>query len=35
MQKINFFWARGKAIVGEDYLLQMIVPNVYSHVGMV
>ena len=27
-------WAPGKVLVGEDYLLQVIVPNVYFHLTM-
>src|SRR5580698_6980087 len=28
-RKISFSWAPGKVIGGEDYLLQMTIPNVY------
>src|SRR6201984_3872897 len=28
-RKISFSWAPGKVICGEDYLLQMTIPNVY------
>ena len=30
-RKIALPWAPGKALVGEDYLLQIILPNVYFH----
>jgi hypothetical protein len=33
-RKIKFSWAPGKVIGGEDYLLQMIIPNVYFHIAM-
>jgi hypothetical protein len=33
-QKVKLSWKPGKAMDGEDYLLQMIVPNVYFHVAM-
>jgi uncharacterized protein len=33
-RKISFSWAPGKVIGGEDYLLQMTIPNVYFHIGM-
>lgn len=28
---ISFSWAPGKVIGGQDYLLQMVVPNTYFH----
>lgn len=28
-------WAPGKALEGEDYLLQIIIPNVYFHLAMI
>jgi uncharacterized protein len=34
-QKIKLSWKPGKVMTGEDYLLQMVVPNVYFHVAMV
>jgi len=33
-QKIGLSWAPGKILSGKDYLLQMIVPNVYFHIAM-
>lgn len=33
-QKISLSWAPGKLLGGKDYLLQMIVPNVYFHIAM-
>ena len=33
-QKVRLSWAPGKALGGEDYLLQMTIPNVYFHVAM-
>src|SRR6202045_4138229 len=33
-RKVSFSWAPGKVIGGEDYLLQMTVPNVYFHIAM-
>jgi len=33
-QKISLSWAPGKVLRGRDYLLQMIVPNVYFHIAM-
>jgi hypothetical protein len=34
-RKVSLSWAPGKAIGGEDYLLQMIIPNTYFHIAMV
>src|SRR4029078_3902043 len=34
-RKVQFSWAPGKSIDGEDYLLQMTIPNVYFHIAMV
>jgi uncharacterized protein len=31
---ISFSWAPGKIMGGEDYLLQMTIPNVYFHIAM-
>jgi hypothetical protein len=33
-QRIKIFWAPGKVVNGDDYLLQMTVPNVMFHVAM-
>src|SRR6202007_2031078 len=33
-RKVKFSWAPGKAIGGEDYLLQMTIPNTYFHIAM-
>lgn len=33
-QKVTLSWAPGRALGGEDYLLQMTIPNVYFHVAM-
>jgi uncharacterized protein len=33
-RQIGVAWAAGKRLNGEDYLLQMIVPNVFFHVCM-
>jgi uncharacterized protein len=33
-QRVKVSWVPGKVIVGSDYLLQMIIPNVYFHIGM-
>jgi hypothetical protein len=33
-RKVSFSWAPGKVIGGEDYLLQMTIPNVYFHIAM-
>jgi uncharacterized protein len=34
-RKVSLSWAPGKLIGGEDYLLQMTIPNVYFHIAMV
>jgi hypothetical protein len=34
-RKISLSWAPGKILGGKDYLLQMTIPNVYFHIGMV
>ena len=34
-QKVSLSWAPGKVLGGKDYLLQMTIPNVYFHIGMV
>ncbi|BAN28191.1 DUF1993 domain-containing protein [Caballeronia insecticola] len=33
-QQIKVSWVPGKVILGRDYLLQMVIPNVYFHIGM-
>jgi hypothetical protein len=33
-QRVSLSWARGKVVVGKDYLLQVTIPNVYFHVVM-
>ena len=33
-QKVSLSWAPGKVLGGEDYLLQMTIPNVYFHTAM-
>ena len=33
-RKVKLSWAPGKVIGGEDYLLQMTIPNVYFHIAM-
>src|SRR5580693_10291186 len=33
-RKVSFSWAPGKVIGGEDYLIQMTIPNVYFHLAM-
>jgi hypothetical protein len=33
-RKVSFSWAPGKVVGGEDYLLQMTIPNVYFHIAM-
>jgi uncharacterized protein len=33
-QKISLSWAPGRIIGGEDYLLQMTIPNTYFHLAM-
>jgi hypothetical protein len=33
-RKVKFSWAPGKVIGGEDYLLQMTIPNTYFHIAM-
>ena len=34
-RKISLPWAPGKVLSGEDYLLQIIMPNVYFHLAMI
>jgi len=33
-RKVSLSWAPGKVIGGEDYLLQVAIPNIYFHIGM-
>jgi hypothetical protein len=33
-RKVKLSWAPGKVIGGEDYLLQMTIPNTYFHIAM-
>jgi hypothetical protein len=33
-RKVKLSWAPGRIIDGEDYLLQMTIPNVYFHIAM-
>jgi len=33
-RKVKLSWAPGKVIGGEDYLLQMTIPNTFFHVAM-
>src|SRR5580698_9257290 len=33
-RKLKLSWAPGKVIGGEDYLLQMIIPNTFFHIAM-
>src|SRR5712691_6433569 len=33
-RKVGFSWAPGKLMDGEDYLLQMTIPNTFFHVAM-
>ena len=32
--KVKLSWAPGKVIAGEDYLLQMTIPNSFFHIAM-
>ena len=32
--KVKLSWAPGKVISGEDYLLQMTIPNTFFHIVM-
>ena len=34
-RKVSLSWAPGKVLRGQDYLLQMTIPNVYFHIAMV
>ncbi len=33
-RKLNLSWAPGKVIAGEDFLLQITIPNIYFHIAM-
>ncbi len=33
-RKVKLSWAPGEVIGGEDYLLQMTIPNVFFHIAM-
>jgi len=33
-RKVNMSWAPGKVIGGEDYLLQIAIPNIFFHIVM-
>jgi len=33
-RKVKLSWAPGKVICGEDYLLQMTIPNTFFHIAM-
>ena len=33
-RKVKLSWAPGKVIGGEDYLLQMAIPNIFFHIAM-
>jgi hypothetical protein len=33
-RKVKLSWAPGKVIGGDDYLLQMTIPNTYFHIAM-
>jgi hypothetical protein len=33
-RKVSLSWAPGKVLGGEDYLVQMTIPNVYFHIVM-
>ena len=33
-QKVGLSWAPGKVLGGEDYLLQMTIPNTFFHIAM-
>ena len=33
-QTISLSWAPGKVLGGEDYLLQMTIPNTFFHIAM-
>ena len=34
-RRISLPWAPGKALAGQDYLLQIVMPNVYFHLAMI
>jgi uncharacterized protein len=33
-RRVSLSWAPGKVLEGEDYLLQITIPNVYFHIAM-
>jgi|ERR1041384_157068 hypothetical protein len=33
-RSVSLSWERGKVIVGQDYLLQISIPNIYFHISM-
>jgi hypothetical protein len=33
-RKVKLSWVPGKVIGGEDYLLQMTIPNIFFHIAM-
>ena len=33
-RKVSMSWAPGKVIGGEDYLLQIAIPNIFFHIAM-
>jgi len=33
-RKVSLSWAPGKVIGGEDYLLEVAIPNIFFHIGM-
>jgi hypothetical protein len=33
-RKVKLSWAPGRFIGGDDYLLQMTIPNAYFHIAM-
>jgi hypothetical protein len=33
-RKVSLSWVPGKVLGGEDYLLQMTIPNVYFHIAI-
>jgi hypothetical protein len=33
-RKVSFTWAPGKTMSGQDYFLQMAIPNIFFHISM-
>jgi uncharacterized protein len=33
-RKVSLSWVPGKVLLGEDYLMQMTIPNTYFHIAM-